>query len=341
MIFRQNNCAIILPRNYSVCLVLACPVYAVKNSNDMNPDFRIEFQPQLIEEAAARVMADHAEASLFWQAREQLYENTDGEAREAAFRNFYESWFNHLGLIAPLRQVFELWPILTTATSRCLLIRARAKKQLGAELYITAEEPGMNARERRTIVVQLTPELLAQPQLFLEFLRHEFLHLVDMLNPHFGYEPNFPKSDAGPAYDHFLQGRYGVLWDVTIDGRLCQRGWLPPTAREKHFVNFKRAFQGTDEKLAQTFAQFFDQNSHTHHELVEFARHPEKWLAGETVEISSKGRCAICHFPTFQLIDPSELAADLIAKIQEHYPDWNTTQLICQQCSDLYAARIL
>lgn len=307
----------------------------------MNPDFRIDFQPQLIEDAVARVMVSHAEATLFWQEREQLYENTDGEAREAAFRNFYESWFNRLGLIAPLQQIFELWPMLTTTTSRCLLIRARAQKHLGAELYITAEEPGLNARARRTIVVQLTPELLSHPQLFLEFLRHEFLHLVDMLDPHFDYEPNFPKSEAGPAYDHFLQGRYGVLWDITIDGQLYQSGWLPPAAREKHFANFKRTFQGAEEKLAKVFAHFFDQNSHTHHELVEFARHPEKWLAGKTVETSSKGRCAICHFPTFQLVGSSALSAELIAKIHEHYPEWNTAQLICRQCADLYEARNL
>lgn len=306
----------------------------------MNLDFRIEFQPQLIEEAVARLMVNHAEASLFWQEREQLYENTDGETREAAFRNFYESWFNRLGLIAPLQQIFELWPILITATSRCLLIKARAKKNLGAELYITADEPGLNERERRTIVVQLTPELLAQPQPFLEFLRHEFLHLVDMLDAHFGYEPNFPKADAGPAYDHFLQGRYGVLWDVTIDGRLYQRGWLPPSVREKHFASFKRTFHGSEENLSQTFARFFEQNSPTHRELVEFAQHPEKWLSEMTAAMSAKGRCATCHFPTFQLIDPSVLGAELIAKIREHYPDWNISQFICQQCADLYEARI-
>jgi hypothetical protein len=194
-------------------------------------------------------------------------------------------------------------------------------------------------RDRRTIVVQLTTELLSQSRLFLEFLRHEFLHIVDMLDPHFGYEPNFPQSGAGPAYDHFLQSRYGVLWDVTIDGRLHQRGWLPAAAREKHCANFKRAFQGADEKLAKSFAYFFDQNSHTHRELIEFAQHPEKWLTRETPITSSKGRCAICHFPTFQLLDSSELRADLVSKIQEHFPVWNGTEPVCQQCVDLYEAK--
>ncbi|MDZ7267657.1 MAG: hypothetical protein ONB48_16450 [candidate division KSB1 bacterium] len=307
----------------------------------MRSDFHIEFQPQLLEEAILRAIVHHPEADEFWQERERLYETSERDNCETAFQTLHAKWFHRLGLANPLRQILALWPILTEATSRCLLLKARSQKNLGAELYLSPESSGSNARERRTIVVQLTPELLAQSEAFLQFLRHEFLHVVDMLDPHFGYEPNFPKSDAGPAYDHFLQGRYGVLWDITVDGRLFQRGWLPPSVREKHFTNFKRAFQGAEDKLAKTFAHFFDQNSHTHRELVEFAQHPEKWLAGEAVETSSKGRCAICHFPTFQLIAPGVLDVEVIAKIREHYPDWNTAQLICRQCADLYEARVL
>lgn len=306
----------------------------------MNPNFRIDLQPQLIEDAVMRVMADHAEVGGFWRERDQLYENTVGEAREAAFRNFFASWCNRLGLLTPLQHIFDLWPMLTETTHRCILMRAQAKKHMGAELYSTAADAGLPARARRTIVVQLTPELVARSETFLEFLRHEFLHIVDMLDPHFGYEPHFPKSEAGPAYDHFLQGRYGALWDITIDGRLYQRGWLPAAERARHFANFKRTFQGDEEELMKAFAHFFDRNSHTHHELVAFARHPEHWLAGETAETSSKGRCAICHFPTFELINPSTLSLALHAKIQQDYPAWNPAQLICRQCRDLYESRI-
>lgn len=306
----------------------------------MRSDFHIEFQPQLLEEAILCAIAHHPDANEFWRERDRLYETPERDNRETAFQNLHEKWFQRLGLGNPLRQVLALWPILTEATGRCLLIKAHSKKSLGAELYLAPEASEPNARKRRTIVVQLTPEILSQPQLFLEFLRHEFLHLVDMLDPHFGYERDFPKSEAGPAYDHFLQSRYGVLWDVTIDGRLHQRGWLPRTAREKHFANFKRVFQGTEEKLAKVFAHFFDQNSHTHRELVEFAQHPEKWLAGETAETFSKGRCAICRFPTFQLIDSGTLRADLVSKIQEHFPAWNGADPVCRQCVDLYEARV-
>jgi hypothetical protein len=306
----------------------------------MNSDFRIEFQPQLLEEAVLRAIIRHPAEKVFWRERNRLYENKESEYRETAFQNLHEKWFQRLGLDKPLRQVLALWPILTEATSRCLLIKARSKSGLGAELYLAPEASGLNVRERRTIAVQLTPELLAQAETFLEFLRHEFLHIVDMLDPHFGYEADFPKTEAGPAYDHFLQGRYSVLWDITIDGRLQRRGWLPPAAREKHFAVFKRAFQGSEDKLAEAFAFFFDRNSHTHRELMDFAQHPEKWLAGEKLETSSKGRCAICRFPTFQLVDSSGLRADLVNKIQEHFPAWNGTEPVCRQCVDLYEARV-
>lgn len=307
----------------------------------MNLDYRIEFQPQLAEEAVLRAMSNHPEESLFRQERDRLYENADGEDRERAFQDLHHRWLNRLGLINPLQQVLALWPILATATGSCLLTKARSKKEVGAELYVAPQQPGRRERERRTIVIQLTPELLSQSQPFINFLRHELLHVVDMLHPDFGYEPDFPKTNAGPAYDHLLQSRYSVLWDITIDGRLQRQGWLSTATREKHFALFRRAFQGSEAKLSEAFSFFFDRNSPTHRELMEFVQHPEKWLGRETTAVSSKGRCALCHFPTFQLIEPRGLRAELVTKIQEHYPTWNGKEPVCQQCVDLYEARIL
>jgi hypothetical protein len=309
----------------------------------MNLDFRIEFQPQLAEEAVLRAMANHPEESLFRQERDRLYEGADGEDRERAFQDLHHRWLNRLGLIDPLRQVLAAWPILATATGSCLLTKARSKKAVGAELYVAPQQP--EPRERRTIVIQLTPELLSQSQPFLNFLRHELLHVVDMLHPDFGYEPDFPKTNAGPAFDHFLQSRYSVLWDITIDGRLHQNGWLPAAAREKHWAIFQRMFQGTEAKLAEAFSHFFDEKKPAHRELMDFAQHPEKWLDAASAENSSngralKGRCAICQFPTFQLIAPSELRAEFVTKIQEHYPAWNGTEPVCRQCVDLYEAKL-
>ncbi|MEK7728503.1 MAG: hypothetical protein AAB354_08825, partial [candidate division KSB1 bacterium] len=163
---------------------------------------------------------------------------------------------------------------------------------------------------------------------------------ADMLDPRFEYVPDLPKSNAGPAHDQLLQNRYAVLWDIIIDGRLQQRGWLPPTTREKHLVNFKRAFQGSEEGLAQRFADFFDHNSHTHSELVAFAQHPGNWLRPDTETTSASGRCALCHFPTVELLAPRELRAEVKHEIQIHFPAWREAEPVCRQCADLYEARL-
>jgi len=305
----------------------------------MNPNFRIEFQPQLVEEAVLRSIVGHSAAGAFWKERERIYEDLDGDDREQTFQAFNRNWFTRLDLDKPLREVLVLWPILTTSTSRCVLLKARSTKEMKAELFLAPQESGVGECERRTIVIQLMPALLSQPQQFLDFLRHELMHIVDMLDPEFGYEPDFPKADAGPAYDALLQARYAVLWDITIEGRLFKRGWLPQSARARHFDIFKRTFGGAAEKVEAVFATFFDQNAHTHRALVEFAQQPQKWLSASRITDPAKGRCALCHFPTFQLVDPGSLSLDLRASIQREYPAWNPAQLICRQCADLYEAR--
>jgi hypothetical protein len=152
-------------------------------------------------------------------------------------------------------------------------------------------------------------------------------------------QPDFPKTSVGPTYDRFLQERYSVLWDITIDGRLYQKGWLPPSVREKHWTIFKRVFPGLEKEVERLFTFFFDQGPHTHLDLVAFAQNPEKWI-GTTGENPTKGRCALCHFPSFHLINPAHLPAALFAKIHQESPAWNPTEPICQQCADLYSSRL-
>ncbi|NUO82625.1 hypothetical protein HUU05_21345 [candidate division KSB1 bacterium] len=315
------------------------PLRVINHHNPMQP-YRVDYQPQLLEEAVLLAMRSHEDEPLFRWERDQIYVRFETEEREAAFQQLHLSWFDILRMGEPLQECFETWPLLREATQRCLIMKARTPKEAGAELYAAAEGFTAGNDAAPTLLIQLTPGLLHQPAALLAFLRHELLHVVDMLDPHFDYTPDFPTSYAGPAYDHLLRGRYAVLWDVIVEGRMLQHGWVPLSAREKQFSSFKRAFQGSEEKLAESFAHFFDRNSHTHHELVEFAQHPEKWLGREKPESSSRGRCAICHFPTFRLASASMLAQEVQARIQQDYPAWNATQLVCQQCADLYESRV-
>lgn len=303
--------------------------------------YRIDYQPQLIEEAVLLAMSGHEDEHVFRWERDQIYESFEPDARDAAFQQVHRSWFDILQMGKPLQACFDTWPILREVTQRCLVMKARSPKDAGAELYRTNERAGRDQRASQIILMQITPALFTRPAACLAFLRHESLHVADMLDPHFEYAPDLPKSNAGPAHDQLLQSRYTVLWDITIDGRLYLRGWLPATMREKHFAKFQRVFPGSEEKLAESFAHFFDRNSHTHPELLAFAQNPEQQSAAESIEAACKSRCAVCRFPVYQLLDPQELQAAVIAEIQKHHPDWNHTKFICTQCADLYEARVL
>ena len=306
-----------------------------------NPSsYRIEYHPQFVEETVLRAMMGHPEESLFRKERDKIYKMQDDEDREEAFQELHLRWFEHLDLLAPLHDVFTYWPILKLSTHKCLLMKARSRKDVGAELYVAPKDSGVGDRERRSIVIQLTPELLTQSQQLLPFLRHELLHIADMLDPKFGYEPNFPRSQMGPTYDQFLQERYRILWDITIDGRLHQEGWLPSSLREKHWTIFRNTFPGPMRDLEIVFSFFFQNGSHTHTELVSFCKSPENWFVSPKSESTSRGQCSVCHFSSFHLINASTwLSPAIISQIQKECTNWHPAQPICRQCADLYELR--
>ena len=304
-----------------------------------DPPFCFEMQPALIEDAVLRAISAHPQEQEFRKQRDRIYSENDDDKREQSFQRLHERWFEILGLGKPLHQVFEQWPLLKVSTRRCLLMKAQSRGEAGAELYIDPAAQGTTERDNRTVIIQLTAEMLCSPQSLLRFLRHEMLHIVDMLDPSFGYEPTLPRSGLGPAYDHLLQQRYAVLWDITIDGRLHKNGWLPESVRDRHFAMFKRTFQGRDADWERVFSHFFDMEGHTHQELMSFAREPDERLGGATPRMSGAGRCSLCHFPSYQLIDSARYPTEMMIAIQKDYPTWRPTDPICQQCLDLYAAR--
>lgn len=317
-----------------------CPCVSSTHHNFMQP-YRIDYQPQLVEEAVLLAMRGHEDEHLFRYERNQVYERFPADERETAFQQLHQSWFDILKMNRPLLQCLDTWPLLREATQQCLVMKARAPKEAGAELYRAAESRAHGEYPPQTILIQLAAQTLTQPEAALVFFRHELLHIADMLDPRFEYAPNFPKSDAGPAHDHLLQNRYAVLWDVIIDGRLHQRGWAAPVAREKHFENFKRVFSGPEEKITKVFEHFFERNSHTHHELIAFAQRPEKWLQSGAAVSSARSRCALCSFPTVQLLAAEELRAEVRREIQAQFPAWHEAAPICRQCADLYEARLV
>ncbi|MFQ5641149.1 MAG: hypothetical protein ACE5IR_24490 [bacterium] len=308
-------------------------------SENLLSSYCIEFQPQLVEDAVLRAIAGHADQGLFREERNALYHMQDDEAREEAFQLLHQRWFERIGLHEPLEQALTYWPILHTHTHRCLLVKASTKKEIGAELFVAEDHSGQSECEIRSVVIRLIAELLIQSEPFLNFLRRELLHVVDMLDPEFGYEPNLPKSEIGPTYDRLQQERYRILWDITIDGRLQRNNFLPASVRETHWTIFKNVFPGLREELERVFNFFFYNTSPKHEELALFSLSPETWLGHSNSNSESKGICPLCHFPSHDLVCAKSLSTTVLQEIGTEHPSWNPLHSICRQCADLYELR--
>jgi hypothetical protein len=282
----------------------------------------VEYEPRLVEEATLLAVAGHQGELAFRRERDRLYEIADAEAREAAFRAFHAAWFQRLGLGRSISWALKERGLILRAAERCLVAYAASAREEGAELFV--------AEQRRSVAILLAPATLLAPERLLEFLRHELLHIADMLDPHFAYEPWLPSSAGGPAQREPLKDRYRVLWDAYIDGRLSRLGRAPAGVRAERLGEFRRAFPTLGERAEAEFERFFTAASLRHAELMAFAVDPA----------SGPGRCSLCRFPTHTFEpEPHRLADTVRERIRSDFPEWEPAAGLCLQCADLYRAR--
>ena len=260
----------------------------------------VRYDPRLIEEAVFIAMHGQPQARVFRRERNRLYEITDAEERERAFQELHHTWFVRLGLGDQIDRAINEQPLLTSSVGSYVVARAPAKKEEGAELFVNPEAE-LSEKERRTVRILIRPESFLDPVALLTFLRHELLHITDMLDPNFGYEPVLPVAEGGPGHSRLLQDRYRALWDATIDGRMVRHGWAPKSIRAERLADFCRTFSMLGEEAAQVFGRFFDQELHTHAELVAFTCEPRAAIGSSRVAPQPGSRCPLCHFPTYAL----------------------------------------
>jgi len=240
----------------------------------------VECEPRLVEEAVFLAVRGRPVEREFRKERDSLYDVNDPEAREASFRAFHAGWFEQLGLGQVIEAALLEQPSVAAKIGRCLVACARSSRDEGAELFVSSEN-GAAGPHRRLVVIRLRPETLTIPERLRLFLRRELLHVADMLDPAFGYEPRLASSPAGPGHTQLRRDRYRVLWDAFVDGRLVRLGWAPVTIRAERLEDFERAFPGLGERMEASFERFFGDGALTHAELAAFAADPQTALRGE------------------------------------------------------------
>ncbi|MBI3265144.1 MAG: hypothetical protein HYZ58_18610, partial [Acidobacteria bacterium] len=286
---------------------------------------RLTYDPELVEEAVllseaqgsprssgqaglraqaqgAVPAASRADARAFRRERDRVYDMADPDRREAAFHALHLRWFARLGLHEIVGQVVADHRDVVDRVDEGRVLRAVTRREEGADL-VDQIVPG-EVDQRPILVLRLRPRTLLEPEALRALLRHELMHVADMLDPAFGYQRSLPLSDDGPSGDNIVRDRYRVLWDVTIDGRLaraspCDIRLEPDPTRDARWQEFAGTFSMLGDDCRRAFEEWFDQRHPTHARLVEFALAP----MGSGVAGAHAGRCPFCRFPVASL-DP-------------------------------------
>ncbi|MFQ5899205.1 MAG: hypothetical protein ACE5JN_13305 [Candidatus Methylomirabilia bacterium] len=296
----------------------------------------VEYEPRLVEETVLLALRGSSEEAEFRKHRDRLYEVSDLEEREDGFRALHASWFEQLGLGEEVARAFTEQPSIAANTDRSVVLSAQSRRDEGAELFVSAQNRASGAAGR-TVVLRVRPATLTAPQQLRVLLRHELLHIADMLDPRFGYEPRLPVSGVGPAHDLLLRDRYRVLWDAFIDGRLVRFGRVGGRVRADRLTEFARFFPMLGARTEEAFDRFFRGSDLTHAELVAFAIDPERALGWESRGPRAGGRCPLCGFPTHAFEpEPDQLPRQVRDVIRERVPGWESADGLCQQCADLF-----
>jgi hypothetical protein len=236
---------------------------------------------QVVLEAAGRLAPEAARS--FHAERERIYEVANLEQRELRFRALFDEWFRRLALGRPLEVALAETPLVLQRAQACRVARAARSRDEGADLFDLEQDVVLDERAspgdgalapRRVVFVRLRSQSFMDAAKLLALLRHEFLHLADMLDPAFGYQRELPPAEAGPAHDQLVRSRYRVLWDVTIDGRLVSHGLAACGARARRLNEFCDTFALLGGRAQMEFERWFHTTRPTHEHLVEFARNP-------------------------------------------------------------------
>ena len=298
---------------------------------------RIAYDPKLLEEVVfGEARGNSSLMDEYRRAVEPLYEQS-GE-REAGYARVHLDLFEKWGFGDRLGDALREFPVLEEKLEKISIFRTASKKDERADLTGNVKAVGL----------RIMPSRFFDPQGMSRFLRHELTHISDMLDDDFGYRNE--RVGRSPGEEYSIISRYGVLWDMYIDGRLSSLGKETERGKMERLQEFSLAFPilSHAQKLSGS-ERIWGGVGLTHDDLLSMAREPAKVL-GADVEVPQdlKGvmipgsPCPLCRFPAHDWGDLSDRGDDdrLMELIREDFPQWEHNDGICERCLELYDLKV-
>jgi hypothetical protein len=268
------------------------------------------------------------QVARFNREREKLYELHEPDERNAAFFSLHLEWFREWGLEKFLTEGLNEFPLLTKSLDILAFRKSRGKNDEGAELYV-------NETGNRSGVVAMRPERFARESELKAFLRHELMHLHDMVDPDFGYLPELPNVKASINQERLARERYRLLWDISIDGRLTRAGRNTIATKDQRWSEFSAVFSFWPEvRQREVFELLWNNPAPTHRVLADLVCDPRQLQTSNGPQPGAP--CPLCGFPTFAWGQVASLAESTVKAIRSEFPHWAPEQGACARCSEIY-----
>ncbi|MBI1992044.1 MAG: hypothetical protein HYS71_02225 [Candidatus Omnitrophica bacterium] len=224
----------------------------------------------LPDEALAQAGA-HPMASAFHREREAVYSLAEPQ-REAAFQQLAYRTFQALGLAELFTARLPEFPQVSERIELIIVRRVWNRKDEQVELYVA--RPTRRVLEvSTTLFIGLQAARCLDRDRLVSFLRHEFLHISDMLEPAFAYDPHAAFGGESEPEDELIRGRFRVLWDLWVHARMRRRrGWQTILDDEARRRDVMRAF---------AFLNPADQEG-----LVTAVSRRDRWTQGELLALA-------------------------------------------------------
>ena len=304
----------------------------------------IELEPGLCEEVVlGRVMAEERAGRVpEWRHdSEEIYGLASPFERDRAFRNLALGSFASTEAAKLLHALLAEFEPRFPGVSRAVFQRANRPAQEGAELHVSGTEGVV--RTEVSVTRMLEPGALAT------FLRSEWTHVADMLDPSFGYVPEeLERAGETPFDRRIIRERYRALWTASVTGRLAREGKAPEGAESRRREEVYRVYAKLPEAArAACFDAVWNGPRPTHTGLLALAASPVAVLArfapGTLMEASTLRMpgdpCPLCRFPAWKWGDPAAMTARTRGAMTGDFPAWKAEEGLCDRCEELYRAR--
>lgn len=289
---------------------------------------KVVFEPALAAEITEMASRGNADRQAEYRASQDQVYLEPPERRKDGFYGLDCQVLARWGLAGPVNSVTGEFSALGGKTSEVLVARVASAGEEGADLSWDGQRIGVKVKAHRFL----------DGQGLSVFLRHELMHVQDMLDEKFGYR--LERLDLTPAQDAKFRERYGLLWDISIESRLAGAGKQGTANRDEWAKRFQETFTDLpDEVRPVVFQRLWDRPQCSHLDILEKALDPAKFVGWDgKPEVRVPGaKCPLCRFPSYQWVDAP---APALALVQAEFPRWQPEQGMCPRCSEYYAVRV-